>query len=150
MSDGFQNNTVAWGLKAGGDFGMFDASIAYSSVNDGDSGVFNVGGVKTPLYTQMILNQNAIRIDSDTFVVRAGMKALGGKFDIAYNYSILGSANTNGGSNYFGDNYQELDLTYKTKVLNDTTTLFAGYIYRDAANWQNGYSTIRFWARYNF
>jgi len=153
MDDDFdkynEDDVVAFGLKAGGNFGMFDASIAYSNVNDGGvavgshkKGLFNVGGVKTPLYTQMILNQDAIRTDNDTFVFRAGVKALGGKFGLAYDYTSDNSSAKN--------DYQELDLTYKTKVFNDSTTLFAGYIYQDADNWTDGYSTLRFWARYNF
>jgi len=144
MSDGFNDDTIAWGLKAGGHFGMFDASLAYSSVDDGGVGLFNVGGVKTPLYTQMILNQAAIRYDSDTFVVRAGLKALGGKFGLAYNYSDTNDASV------FGDDYTELDFTYKTKAFNDTTTLFAGYIFRDADKWDDSQNILRFWARYNF
>jgi hypothetical protein len=145
MSDGFNDDTVAIGAKAGYNFGMFDASLAYSTVNDGGIGVFNVGGVKTPLYTQMILNQNFIRFDSDTFVARAGMKALGGKFGLAYDYSDVVEGE-----------YTELDFVYKTKVFNDSTTLFAGYIYQDL-NADNDYidadfdqNVIRFWARYNF
>ena len=140
------DDTVAFGLKAGGNFGMFDASIAYSNVNEDSYGVFNVGGVKTPLYTQMILNQDHIKRDNDTFVVRAGMKALGGKFGLAYNYT---SDNANDNSDY-----QELDLTYKTKVLNDSTTLFAGYIYQTDEAWGKGtgdsINTFRVWGRYNF
>ena len=143
MSDGFTDDTVAFGAKAGYNFGTFDASLAYSSVDDGGIGVFNVGGVKTPLYTQMILNQNFIRFDSDTFVARAGMKALGGKFSVAYDYSDVVEGE-----------YAELDLVYKTKVWNDSTTLFAGYIYQDfdaditASSYDQ--NVVRFWARYNF
>jgi len=142
MSDAFNDDTVAWGLKAGGNFGMFDASLAYTGVDEGDTGVFNVGGVKTPLFTQMILNQGFIRSDNDTFVVRAGVKALGGKFGLAYDYTTDNSSADN--------DYQEFDLTYKTKAFNDTTTLFAGYIYRDADNWNDSQNVLRFWARYNF
>ena len=158
MSDGFTNDTFAWGLKAGGNFGMFDASIAYSSVDDGDQGLFNVGGVKTPLYTQMILNQDAIRTDSDTFVVRAGVKALGGKFGFAYGYSDMNDAVRGklvDGKSGGAGTYNEVDLTYKTKVFNDSTTLFAGYIYQNRSydeagkkDWSN--NVVRFWARYNF
>ena len=142
MSDGFADDTVAFGLKAGGHFGMFDASIAYSNVDDGDSGVFNVGGPKTPLYTQIILNQNFIKSDNDTFVARAGVKALGGKFGLAYDYTSDNSSADN--------DYQEFDLTYKTKAFNKSTTLFAGYMYQDADNWADSKNHIRFWARYNF
>jgi len=136
------NDAQAFGVKAGGNFDMFNASIAYSNVNDAAVGILNVGGVKTPLYTQMILNQNFIRNDNDTFVVRAGMKALGGNIGLAYDYTTDNSDADN--------DYQELDLTYKTKVFNDTTTLFAGYIYQDADNWDDAKNTVRFWARYNF
>jgi len=142
MSDGFADDTVAFGLKAGGHFGMFDASIAYSNVDDGDSGVFNVGGPKTPLYTQIILNQGFISHDNDTFVFRAGAKALGGKFGLAYDYTSDNSSADN--------DYQEFDLTYKTKAFNKSTTLFAGYMYQDADNWADSKNHIRFWARYNF
>jgi hypothetical protein len=142
MSDGFNNDTVAIGAKAGYNFGMFDASLAYSNVDEGDSGVFNVGGVKTPLYTQMILNQAAIKSDNDTFVARAGVKALGGKFGLAYDYTTDNSAAEN--------DYTELDLTYKTKVFNGSTTFFAGYIFQDADAWEDSNNVIRFWARYNF
>jgi len=144
MSDGFNDDTVAFGVKAGGTWDMFDASLAYSSVDDGGIGVFNVGGVKTPLYTQMILNQGAIRYDSDTFVARAGLKALGGKFGAAYDYSDTNDAGV------FGDDYTEFDLTYKTKVFNGSTTLFAGYIYQDADKWIDSHNTLRFWGKYNF
>jgi hypothetical protein len=142
MDDDFNDDTVAYGLKAGGNFGMFDASIAYSGVNDGGFGVFNVGGVKTPLYTQMILNQNYIRFDNDTFVVRAGVKALGGKFGFAYDYTSDNATN--------GDDYQEIDLTYKTTTLIENTTLFAGYIYSKLDSHDDGSSIFRVWGRYNF
>jgi hypothetical protein len=139
-------DTTAFGAKVGGTFNGISASVAYSSVDDGNTGVFNVGGVKTPLYTQMILNQGAIKKDSDTFVFRAGVKALGGKFGLAYNYSDQGAAAVVGPN----DTYTELDLTYKTKV-NNSTTLFAGYVYTDLddddADAQN---LVRVWGRYNF
>lgn len=142
MSDAFDNDTVAFGAKIGGNIDMFNLSLAYSNVNDGDTGVFNVGGVKTPLYTQMILNQGAIRSDNDTIVARAGVKALGGKFALAYDYTTDNSDANN--------DYQELDLVYKTKVFADSTTLFAGYIYQDADNKEDPNNVIRVWGRYNF
>jgi hypothetical protein len=148
MSDAFADDTFAWGLKAAGNFDMFDASLAYTSVDDGGiQGITtkNVGGVKTPLYTQLILNQAFINYDSDTFVARAGLKALGGKFGAAYNYSDLGNSRVLGSGEY-----TEFDLTYKTKVFNGSTTLFAGYIFQDADAWNDSNNVIRFWGRYNF
>jgi len=134
------NDTVAFGAKAGYDFGMFDASIAYTNVDDGDAGLFNVGGVKTPLYTQMILNQNFIRSNNDTFVARAGMEALGGKFSLAYDYTTDDSILNN--------DYTELDLVYTTKIA--STNLFVGYIYQDMDIISDSSNTVRIWGRYNF
>ena len=176
------NDTTAWGAKIGGNFDLFDASIAYSSVDDGTVSIENFGtNVKTPLYTQMIFNQNTIKRDSDTVVVRAGIKGLGGKFGIAYNYSDLGDTALSSvfapASKAFGTAaavstngsgvYQEIDLTYKMKIT-ENTTLFAGYVYQDedrddveivrAGEGIVGYvkgfdqdqNFVRFWARYNF
>ena len=163
------DNTTAWGAKVTGDLGMFDLIAAYSSADDGTVDVVNLGtGVKSPLYTQMIANQNAIRRDSNTFRLGAGMKALGGKFGLNYSYSDLddtanASTFTPGGARGGAGSYSEVDFTYKTKVAEDVT-LFAGYVYqqdkRDAllaadlsllvpkkSETQN---FVRFWARYNF
>jgi len=158
-------DTTAFGAKIGGNFEYFDASIAYSSVDDGTVNIENFGtNVKTPLYTQLIFNQNTIKRDSDTIVVRAGIKGLGGKFGIAYNYSDLGNTALPSvtGLNFGSGEYSELDLTYKVKVLDDSTTLFAGYVYQndqrdakvvnglDIAATDFDQNMLRFWARYNF
>jgi len=163
------NDTTAWGVKIGGNFDLFDASIAYSSVDDGTVNIENLGtNVKTPLYTQMIFNQNTIKRDSDTVVVRAGIKGLGGKFGIAYGYSDLGDtakAAVTGKAGGAGE-YSELDLTYKVKVWNDSTTLFAGYVYQDddrmdglaitddegnvLDTFDGTQNMVRLWGRYNF
>lgn len=136
------SDTTAFGAKVGGNFGMFDASVAYSTVNDGDIPIHNLGtGVKTPLYTQMVLNQGHIKSDSDTFVIRAGMKALGGKLGIAYDIT---SDNANANSDY-----TELDLTYKTKIT-DNTTLFAAYVFNEDDAWADSNNFVRVWARYSF
>ena len=137
-------NTVAFGAKVGGNFSGIDASLAYSNVNDGQAGVFNAGGVKTPLYTQMILNQGAIRKDNDTVVARVGTAALGGKVGLAVDYTKSNATGV--------EDYTEADLTYKTKVFNNTTTLFAGYVYtqQDGVNNDDAQNMIRVWGRYNF
>ena len=97
----------------------------------------------------MILNQDFIRGsnmtinatgENNTFVARAGLKALGGKFGIAYDYTDF---------DWDGD-YSELDVTYKTKVFNDSTTLFAGYVYQDFSDWDDARNLFRVWGRYNF
>jgi hypothetical protein len=155
-SSAFTNDTTAYGAKIGGTFGDIDASLAFSSVNDGDLGVKELGAkVKTPLYTQMILNQDAIYKDSDTVVARASMKALGGKIALEYDYSDLGSTATKSTFGTLGGagTYQEADLIYTTNITKDLS-VFAAYVYqhddRVVAPADNSQNFIRAWARYNF
>jgi len=55
--DGLGDTTAAYGAKIGAKFGMFTAMAAYTSVDDGLVGITNFGtGIKSPLYTQMVLN----------------------------------------------------------------------------------------------
>jgi len=133
-------DTTAFGAKVGASFGMFDTSVSYSTVDDGSVPIHNLGtGVKTPLYTQMILNQARIKSDNDTVVLRASAKALGGKFMVAYDMTTDNSAAENDST--------ELDVVYKTNVGN--ITLLAGYVLvtQDKAEDTN---VIRVWGRYNF
>ena len=147
------NDTTAFGAKVGTKFGMFDASLAYSSVDDGTVDVVNFGtGVKSPLYTQAILNQNTLRRDSDTFKVTLGTKALSGKFTGVYINSDLGdTANASVFGNKGGaGTYQETELIYKTKI-GQNTTLFAAYINQnDDRQVDDSQNFFRVWGRYNF
>ncbi len=135
-------DTTAFGAKVGGTFNGISTSVAYSTVDDGNAGVFNTGGVKTPLYTQMILNQGAIKSDNDTVVVRASSKVAGGTLAVAYDMTTDNSP--------AATDYTELDVVYKTKVA-DSTTLLTAYLITDhdvpntSAN-----NVVRVWARYNF
>ena len=142
MNDDVAEETTAYGAKVSGNVADFALSLAYSSVNDGDVTVTNLAGIKTPLYTQAILNQGYIQGDSDTFLVKAGTKALGGSVGVYYNYSDLGD------TLFTADDYSEFAATYKTKM-GDNTTLFAAYVNseEDGADSRN---FVRFWARYNF
>jgi len=145
MSDAFADNGTAFGAKVGGNFGNFGASLAYSSVDEKGAGVFNVGGVKTPLYTQMILNQGVIKFDADYIKAGVTAKALGGKFIANYGYAV--SNDTAGADN----NPAELDLIYKTKVFNGSTTLLAAYLMIDPdVAGKDNMNVIRVWGRYNF
>ena len=75
-------------------FGDFSAVAAYTSVDMDDPTVLNVltvtnfgTGVKSPLYTQMVLNQVFIDGhfgDSDTWMVKGVYKGLGGKIVAQY------------------------------------------------------------------
>ncbi len=162
-SDTFLNDTTAFGAKVGGKFNQFTVSAAYSSVDDGDAGVFNVGGVKTPLYTQMILNQGFIKSDNDTFLIKATMKALGGKFIAQYGATTMNDRLINEVTGHYGDrDYGEFDFIYKTKVWNDSIVLLAAYVNQtqdelvvateNGSNvlFEDSNNVIRFWARYNF
>ncbi len=135
------DDTVAYGIKIGGDFGPVSASLAYTSVDDGTAKFQNVGtGVKTPLYTQAIYNQAFISQDSDTFGLKAAMGVGAGKV-------ILHGVMSSGGVNDAND-YNELDVVYKTSALG--MDMFAAYILRDHDDAGVDADHIRFWTRYNF
>lgn len=125
MHDAFEtfnsgDDTMAFGAMIGGKYDMFHGAIAFSSVDDGGFGVFNVGGQQTALYTQMMLNERAIGFDSDTFMVKVGADVLGGKVCAAYGMSDMG----------MGD-YNEFDLSYSAKVT-DSIDLTVAYAFMDA------------------
>jgi len=112
------NKTIAYGAKAGGKVSIFSAHVAYSHVDDGATGVFNVGGEQTPLYTQMIINEGAIAKDNDTFTVGAGLNLLGGTLGAGYGYTTDNSTAEN--------DYQEIDVYYTTDI--GGLNLLAGYV----------------------
>ena len=90
----------------------FALSAAYTSVSKDANGltVTNFGtGVKSPLYTQQVLNQVFIDGhfgDSDTWQVKGVYKGLGGKFVAQYASSSLETKS---------DDYAEFDFIYATK-----------------------------------
>jgi len=154
--DAVPDDTTAYGAKIGGNFGMFDASVAYSSVDDGTLNIANIAGsgVKTPLYTQAILNQNTIKRDSDAIKVALGAKALGGRFGTYYINSDLGKtalASTFGTGATGAGTYQEIALTYKANVT-DNATVFAAFINQndDRQGADDAQNFFRVWGRYNF
>ncbi len=138
MHDALDDETTAFGAMVGTKLGMFDASVAYSTVNDSDLGVFNLGGQQTPLYTQMVINEFAIANANDTFVVRAGVEALGGNINAAYGMTS---------SDYTDNDYNELDLSYTTKLF-DSVDLTAAYVNMDHDVDSN--NLVRLIGRYNF
>jgi len=113
------DDTVAIGAKIG--IKPIDAlalSVAYSTVDDGTAGIKNTGtGIKTPLFTQMVYNQNAIASDNDTIVVK-GVYKMGdmGKIVAQYGMTSDNSAASN--------DYTEADLLYIVKAGN--VKYFAG------------------------
>jgi len=151
--DGAGDTTTAIGAKVTGKAGPAALSLAYSTVDDGAVPVANFGtGVKTPLYTQMVLNQWAIKKDADTVVLKGVVPAGPGKLIAQYGMTTANKTNVLGD----GNDYQELDIMYKFNLLGGKT--FAGYIMRKsdkktAAALMGGDDTnnvIRLWTRYNF
>ncbi len=136
------DDTTAFGVKASGKAGPVALTLAYSTVDDGPVAVKNVGtGVKTPLYTQMILNQNHISSDADTVMLKAAGAAGPGKLIAQY-----GATTDNSDA---GTDYQELDVIYKFKALG--TNMLLAYIMSDHdVDGQDPNNIIRFWTRYNF
>jgi len=143
MSDALADDAVAFGGKVGAKYDMFNASVAYSSTDE--NAIFaNVGGVKTPLYTQMVANQGVIALDASYVKVAASASVLDGKFGVAYGMRM--DSDTRGDNNPY-----ELDVTYSAKVFNDSTTVLAAYVMADQdVDGVDATNILRFWARYNF
>jgi len=115
------DSTTAWGVKLGGVFGDFTAAVMYTGVdvdreNKSFLTVTNFGtGVKTPLYTQMVLNQVFIdghQGDVDTWEIKGTYKGLGGKFIAAYGSSDVKYNRAIDGNDH---DYNEFDFIYATK-----------------------------------
>ena len=163
------DDTTAYGAKVTGKVGAVGLKAIYTSVSQPATGkvgvaVQNTGtGIKSPLYSQMMYNQNMISLDSDTMVIGASYN-MGSAGTIAANYGMttMGNRNLAANTGITGDtDYNELDLVYKVKsggvqyfaivAMRDTDT--GGTMNTTTAN-NNANMTkdtvVRFWARYNF
>ena len=147
------DDTSILGLKVGmKPIAPLYVQLAYSSVNDGAMAVKNVGtGIKTPLFTQMIYNQNAIARDADTIVVKAAYNTGDyGKVIAQYGMTTAGTANING-----ENDYNELDIIYRLKSGGVSYWVSAMIIDTENAGGIIGAAgdsdtKLRVWARYNF
>ena len=134
--------TTGFGAKISGSLGMADLTLAYSSVDDGTVRLNNIAGKageRTALYTQLLLNGDAIASDNDTIALKAHVKALGGTFVAEYAMSTDNSKAEN--------DTTELDLAYVTKL--GSTDVFAGYVMGTQDKGED-LNAVRVWARYNF
>ena len=134
--------TAAFGAQITGKVGPVDATLAYSTVDDGTVTVNNVAGLKgerTALYTQLLANANAVASDNDTVAVKAHLNALGGTIVAEYAATTDNSAASNDST--------ELDLAYVKTI--GKTTLFAGYVLATQDNAEDT-NIVRVWGRYNF
>lgn len=92
------NATTALGAKVGLSVAGANICLLYSSVDDGTVGMTNTGtGAKTPLYTQMILNQSAIDHDSDTIAAKVN-------YSLGENGKILAGFSTSSATVSANDN----------------------------------------------
>ena len=134
--------TNMFGAKIGAKMGMFDATVAYSTVDEGTVKLNNIAGLsgeRTALYTQLLANADSIASDNDTVAVKLHASALGGTFVAEYAATTDNSMAAN--------DTTELDLAYVTTV--GKATLFAGYVLRTADQGEDT-NVVRVWARYAF
>lgn len=153
-------NTTALGVKVGlAPVEALTLCAAYTSVSDGTAAIKNTGtGVKTPLFTQMIYNQNAISRAADTFMLKAAYNT--GAYGTIIAQGTMTTDTSDGGTGELGNlerrngvdtDYRDLELVYKVKV--SGMDLMAAYINRD---WSEKSGTadeenaVRIVARYNF
>lgn len=154
-------DTTALGVKVGlAPIEALTLCAAYTSV-DGDDNKENVAvkntgtGVKTPLFTQMLYNQNAIALDADTYMIKAVYDTGDyGKIIAQYASTTAGKSNLQGSEK----DYSEFDLIYKVKAAG--VEYFASYINRSFDKNANvlavtdtdatGEDVVRVWARVNF
>jgi hypothetical protein len=135
-----EKNTNAYGAKVSGQLNNLNLFTAYSHVNNGTRELRNLGtGIKTPLYTQLILNQNFISQSNNTVVVGSSMPLGSGILALKYNITDDSSVNN--------IDYNELDVTYKFDAFN--TKMFLAYVMQDPNNTQKN-NLLRVWSRYNF
>ena len=96
----------------------------------------------------MVLNQGIIQNDADYIKAGVSTKALNGKFIVNYGYAVNHADDIAKGAD---NNPAELDVIYKTKVFNNSTTLLAAYVMVDPdVAGKDNLNVIRVWGRYNF
>ncbi len=145
-------DTTAMGGKLGlAPVKALNVCLAYTYVSGEKDGtknlvaVKNTTGVKTPLYTQMVANQNAIALDAKTFMLK-GVYSLGdaGKIIAQGSMTTAGARNLNGN----GNDYTDLELIYKVK--SGGVTYLAALLNTKLESADDATNTVRVWARYNF
>ncbi len=138
------DSTTAYGAMVSLDpVSALNVTLAYSSVNDGVVAVKNVGGVKTPLYTQMTLNQDAIALDGSTYMLKAAYNT--GDYGTLIAQGTMtnaGAANVN-----INKDFTDLELVYKVKAANvNYLAIFANTKVEDKPS----VNTVRVVATYAF
>jgi hypothetical protein len=144
-------DTSAYGVKVGlAPIENLTLCAAYTSVDDGSVAVRNTGGVKTPLYTQMILNQGAIASDNNTYMLKAAYNT--GDFGTVILQGTQTSDESTGSINDNSD-LTDIELVYKVKA--GGVDFLAAYINQSwdkatTTTTVDGQQAVRVVARYNF
>jgi len=137
--------TTAFGIKGAAKFSGVEATLAFTTVDDGEVPVINLGtGERSPLYTQMAANTAFIASNSDTFMGRLGYGLGQGEIGAAFGYSSMEVANTDVDAS-------EFDLYYTAKGLYGMD-ITAEYAYQDVDSVldTDGNNLLRVKAKYNF
>jgi len=140
------DNTSAYGVKVGlKPIKALALCVAYTSVDDGTVAVQNVGGAKTPLYTQMVANQGAIKSDNNTYMVK-------GVYNAGDYGKIIGQVSVTSDESATDRDLTDSELLYKFKA--SGVNFLAAYINqswskKNAAG-VDGQDIVRFVARYKF
>ncbi len=149
------DDNSALGALIAGKLGPMDASLAYSTTGDGSLSVANLvgAGVKTPLYTQVILNQNTLKRDSETFTLTLTTGVSGGSISAVYVHSDLGATALPSvfGSGVGGaGTYQEYELIYR-RAFGQNTRMFTALAHqRDGRQADKSQNFFRIWLRHAF
>jgi len=139
------NDTTMWGVKVATNIQGWGLSAAYDDVDDGAVSVQEVGGVKTKLFVQQILNQTSIAKDASTWQLKVVTPEFyGAKLVAQWASTDAGDLNQAGADN----DLDELDLIVKTKVLG--TNVLVAYVTKDYENDNMDMDLFRVVARYNF
>ena len=137
------DDTTAFGIKAGAK-PMKDVTVcaAFSTVNDGTAHVVNTGGVKTPLYTQMVANQGEIQSDNSTFMLK-------GAYSLGTAGTVIAQASMTANNADNGNDANEMDLIYTTDL--GGVNLLAAYVRNNIVDDNKAANNIvRVVARYAF
>ncbi|MEA3227845.1 MAG: hypothetical protein U9P38_02110, partial [Campylobacterota bacterium] len=156
-------DTTAMGMKVSAKpMPALTLSGAFTFVSGNTDGkhqaaVKNTGtGVKSPLFTQMVYNQDAISLDAKTVVVK-GAYSLGDMGTVIgqYGFTDGGRLNLMNAGRQSGTDYSEFDLMYKVKA--GGVQYFAAFINRSwseptsiEAGSMDSDNKIRVWGRYAF
>ncbi len=146
------SDTTAYGAKVGlKPVDALNVCLAFSSVSGEKDynkllvAAKNTTGVKTPLYTQMITNQNAIALDAQTFMLQA-------KYSMGDNGTVVARATaTNAGArnlNGNGNDSTNIEVFYKVKA--GGVSYFAGWFNTKLKDDNDAVNIARVWARYAF